>query len=146
LTTSAGWSWGTRFYWENLATSWRRKPIVISAIPRRPHQRTNHECQIGRPEALMRCAKNLINSITPPINDKINPQIFSVFGVNTHIGTTSNTLCEILNGNWHATRVKIHGSLKLPLCSCLWITLPAWIGGQDRRPNGSASEMRSKPR
>jgi hypothetical protein len=30
-----------RFYWENLATSWRRKPIIISAIPRRPHQRTN---------------------------------------------------------------------------------------------------------
>jgi hypothetical protein len=79
-----------RFYWENLAISWRRKPIVISAIPRRPHQRTNHECQIGRPEALMRCAKNLINSITPPMNDKINPQIFSVLGVNMHIGTTSN--------------------------------------------------------
>jgi hypothetical protein len=79
-----------RFYWENLATSWRRKPIVISAIPRPPHQRTNHECQIGRPEALMRCAKNLINSITAPMNDKINPQIFSVFGVNMHIGTTSN--------------------------------------------------------
>jgi hypothetical protein len=55
-----------RFYWENLARSWRRKPIVSSAIPRRPHERTNHECQIGRPEALMRCAKNLINSITPP--------------------------------------------------------------------------------
>jgi len=73
---------GNAVYWENLATSWRRKPIVISAIPRRPHQRTNHECQIGRPEALMRCAKNLINSITPPINAKINPQIFSVFGVN----------------------------------------------------------------
>jgi hypothetical protein len=88
LTTSAGWSWGTRFYWENLATSWRRKPIVISAIPRRPHQRTNHESQKGRPEALMRCAKNLINNITPPMNDKINPQIFSVLGVNMHIGTT----------------------------------------------------------
>jgi hypothetical protein len=53
-------------------------------------QRTNHECQIGRPEALMRCAKNLINSITPPMNAKINPQIFSVLGVNMHIGTTSN--------------------------------------------------------
>ena len=79
-----------RFYWENLARSWRRKPIVISAIPRRPHQRTNHECQIGRPETLMRCAKNLIISITAPMNDKINPQIFSVFGVNMHIGTTSN--------------------------------------------------------
>jgi hypothetical protein len=24
------------------------------------------------------------------MNDKINPQIFSVFGVNMHIGTTSN--------------------------------------------------------
>jgi hypothetical protein len=36
----------------------------------------------------MRCAKNLINSITAPMNDKINPQIFSVFGVNMHIGTT----------------------------------------------------------
>jgi hypothetical protein len=34
----------------------------------------------------MRCAKNLINSITAPMNDKINPQIFSVFGVNMHIG------------------------------------------------------------
>src|SRR5689334_908912 len=66
------------------------KPIVISAIPRRPHQRTNHDCQIGRPEALMRCAKNLISSITPPMNDKINPQIFSVLGVNMDIGTTSN--------------------------------------------------------
>jgi hypothetical protein len=75
--------WGTRFYWENLATSWRRKPIVISAIPRRPHQRIDHECQIGRrrPETAMRCAKNLINSITAPMNDKINPQIFSVLGV-----------------------------------------------------------------
>jgi hypothetical protein len=70
--------------------SWRRKPIVSSAIPTRPHQRTNHDCQIGRPEALMRCAKNLINSITAPMNDKINPQIFSVFGVNMHIGTTAN--------------------------------------------------------
>jgi hypothetical protein len=79
-----------RFYWENLATSWRRKPIIISAIPRPPHQRTNHDCQIGRPEALMRCAKNLINSITPPMIDKINPQTFSVLGVNMHIGTTSN--------------------------------------------------------
>jgi hypothetical protein len=38
----------------------------------------------------MRCAKNLINSITPPMNDKINPQIFSVLGVNMHIGTTPN--------------------------------------------------------
>jgi hypothetical protein len=38
----------------------------------------------------MRCAKNLVNSITPPMNDKINPQIFSVLGVNMHIGTTSN--------------------------------------------------------
>jgi hypothetical protein len=38
----------------------------------------------------MRHAKNLINSITPPMNDKINPQIFSVLGVNMHIGTTSN--------------------------------------------------------
>jgi hypothetical protein len=40
----------------------------------------------------MRCAKNLINSITPPMNDKINPQIFSVLGVNMHIGTTSNEI------------------------------------------------------
>jgi hypothetical protein len=38
----------------------------------------------------MRCAKNLIISITAPMNDKINPQIFSVLGVNMHIGTTSN--------------------------------------------------------
>src|SRR5882762_2803577 len=90
MITFGGVPWGTRFYWENLAGSWRRKPIVSSAIPRRPHERTNHECQIGRPEALMRCAKNLINSITAPMNDKINPQIFSVLGVNMHIGTTSN--------------------------------------------------------
>jgi hypothetical protein len=37
----------------------------------------------------MRCAKNLIISITAPMNDKINPQIFSVFGVNMHIETTT---------------------------------------------------------
>jgi hypothetical protein len=45
----------------------------------------DHECQIGRrrPETAMRCAKNLINSITPPMNAKINPQIFSVLGVTT---------------------------------------------------------------
>src|SRR4029077_113034 len=90
MITFGGAPWGTLFYRENLATSWRRNPIVISAIPTPPHQRTNHECQIGRPEALMRCAKNLINSITPPMNAKINPQIFSVLGVNMHIGTTSN--------------------------------------------------------
>jgi hypothetical protein len=68
---------------------------VISAIPRPPHQRTNHECQIGRPEALTRCAKNLIISITAPMNDKINPQIFSVFGANMHIGTTTIIRAEI---------------------------------------------------
>jgi hypothetical protein len=38
----------------------------------------------------MRCAKNLISSITPPMNEKINPQIFSVLGVNMHIGTPPN--------------------------------------------------------
>jgi hypothetical protein len=51
----------------------------------------------------MRCVKNLINSITAPMNDKINPQIFSVLGVNMHIGTTSNEK-EISHGrvSWQA--------------------------------------------
>jgi hypothetical protein len=76
----------------------------------------DHECQIGRrrPESAMRCAKNLINSITPPMNAKINPQIFSVLGVTGFSGVSS--LWEILNGNCDAMRVKIHHSLKSPAC------------------------------
>ena len=73
----------------------------------------DHECQIGRrrPETAMRCAKNLINSITPPMNAKINPQIFSVLGVTGFSGVSS--LWEILNGNCDAMRVKIHQLFEL---------------------------------
>jgi hypothetical protein len=60
----------------------------------------------------MRCAKNLINSITPPMNDKINPQTFSVLGVNIHIGTTSNEK-EISHGTASRQTHQTHFALGL---------------------------------
>jgi hypothetical protein len=81
----------------------------------------------------MRCAKNLINSITPPMNAKINPQIFSVLGVKGFSGVSS--LWEILNGNCDAMGVKIYHSLKSPLCSCVSITLPRHRRPETRLPD-----------
>ena len=56
------------------------------------------------------------------MNAKINPQIFSVLGATGFSSVSS--LWEILNGNCDAMRVKIHYSLKSPLCSCVSITAP----------------------
>jgi hypothetical protein len=69
----------------------------------------------------MRCAKNLINSITPPMKDRINPQIFSVLGVNTHIGTTSNEK-EISHGRvlWQARRIAFRNGA---------VGFIVWLGG-----------------
>jgi hypothetical protein len=80
----------------------------------------------------MRCAKNLINSITPPMNAKINPQTFSVLGVTGFSGVSS--LWEILNGNCDAMRIKIHHSLKSTLCSCVSRLKKPWKSLCDGKP------------